>query len=480
MPANPEVVVIGAGFGGLGVALSLRRAGFDRVTVLERADGVGGVWRDNTYPGAACDVPSSLYSYSFAPHHSWPRRYSAQPDILAYLQRTAAEIRDRIRFGADVVAASFDGGRWRVELAGGEVMEADVLVSAVGQLNRPSIPVLPGLDRFRGPVFHSAQWRHDVDLGDKRIAVVGTGASAVQFVPRIQPLAERLTVFQRSAPHVLPKPDARLRGRAHPLTARAARGGVWLAGEALTGLLTAGRFSRGLVAGVAAAHRRLRVRDRDLRERLRPREHAGCKRVLFSNDWYPALTAPNVDVVTEPITEITDRGVVAGGREHAADVLIWGTGFQVADFRLPMTVTGAHGRQLADVWAGRPRAHLGMSVPGFPSFFLVYGPNTNLGGNSIVTMIEAQCRYVVEAVRHLDSGAAAFEVRPEVAEAFDAEMRARLANGVWSGCGSWYRAEDGSVTTNWPGSTREYLRRTARLRLDDHVPACTGLTSEGV
>ncbi|USX54685.1 NAD(P)/FAD-dependent oxidoreductase [Lentzea sp. HUAS12] len=481
MPANPEVIVIGAGFGGLGVALSLRRAGIDRFTVLERADGVGGVWRENTYPGAACDVPSSLYSYSFAPHHSWPRRYSAQPDILAYLRRSAEEVRDRIRFGATVVAASFDGGRWRVELAGGEVLEADVLVSAVGQLNRPSIPALPGLDGFEGPVFHSARWRHDVDLDGKRVAVVGTGASAVQFVPRIQPVAGQLTVFQRSAPHVLPKPDARLRGRAHPWTARAARGGVWLAGEALTGLLTAGRFSRGLVAGVAAAHRWLRVRDRDLRERLRPREQAGCKRVLFSNDWYPALAAPNVDVVTETITGITARGVrTADGREHAADVLIWGTGFEVADFRLPMTVTGADGRELADVWAGRPRAHLGMSVPGFPSFFLVYGPNTNLGGNSIVTMIEAQCRYVVASVRHLAaSGANALDVRPDVAEAFDAEMRSRLANGVWSGCGSWYRADDGSVTTNWPGSTREYLRRTARLRAEDHV-LTRHLTSEGV
>ncbi len=474
------MVVIGAGFGGLGVALSLRGAGFDQVTVLERADDVGGVWRDNTYPGAACDVPSSLYSYSFSPNPSWPRRYAAQPDVLAYLRQAAAVVRDRIRFGARVVAASFDEARqrWRVELADGDVLEADVLVSAVGQLNRPSVPALPGLDRFSGPVFHSARWRHDVDLSGKRVAVVGTGASAAQFVPKIQPLTEHLTVFQRSAPHVLPKPDAQLRGRAHPLAARAARGGVWLAGEALTALLHSGRFSRGLVAGLAAAHLRLRVRDRALRERLRPTTPVGCKRVLFSNDWYPALTAPNVDVVTEPVTGVTAHGVRTGdGRDHAADVLIWGTGFAVADFDLPMRVTGRRGRDLAEVWAGRPRAHLGLSVPGFPGFFLVYGPNTNLGGSSVVTMIEAQCRYVVAAVRHLAATGAVLEVRPDVADAFDAEMRARLANGLWSGCGSWYRAGDGSITTNWPGSTREYLRRTARLRLEDHVPAHT---AEGV
>ncbi|WP_090096979.1 flavin-containing monooxygenase [Lentzea jiangxiensis] len=469
MRVHPEVIVVGAGFGGLGVALSLLRAGFERFTVLERADDVGGVWRDNTYPGAACDVPSSLYSYSFSPNLTWPHRYAAQPDILAYLRRNAEAVRDRIRFGADVVAASFEGHRWRVELASGEVLEADVLVSAVGQLGTPSTPALPGLDRFTGPVFHSARWRHDVDLRGRRVAVVGTGASAAQFVPEIQPLAGRLTVFQRTAPHVLPKPDAPRHRPARALTSRAARAGVWLVGEALTGLLNAGRFSRGIVAAIAHAHLTFRVRDRTVRERLRPRTPAGCKRVLFSNDWYRALTAPNTEVVTETITEVTTSGLrTADGREHTADVLIWGTGFEVAGFRLPLRVTGRHGRDLADVWAGRPRAHLGMTVPGFPGFFLVYGPNTNLGGNSVLTMIEAQCRYVVSAVRHLAETGTGLEVRPAAAEAFDEEMRARLRDGVWSGCASWYRSDDGSITTNWPGGTGEYLRRTRRLRLGDH------------
>ncbi|MDX8142016.1 NAD(P)/FAD-dependent oxidoreductase [Lentzea sp. BCCO 10_0061] len=477
MTANPEVVVIGAGFGGLGVALSLRRAGFDRFTVLERANEVGGVWRDNTYPGAACDVPSSLYSYSFAPSTSWPRRYAAQPDILRYLRDTASAVRDRIRFGAEVVAATFDESRhrWSVALAAGDVVEADVLVCATGQLSRPSIPALPGLGRFAGEVFHSARWRHDVDLRGRRVAVVGTGASAAQFVPEIAPLAGHLTVFQRSAPHVLPKPDARLSGRSHPTRLRVARAGVWLGGELLTGLLNAGRLSRRAVAAVAATHRRIQVRDPALRAALRPDTQPGCKRVLFSNDWYPALTRRNVGVVAEPITEVTEHGLrTADGREHPADVLIWGTGFAVSGFGTPARITGRNGRSLAEAWGGRPRAHLGLTVPGFPSLFLIYGPNTNLGGNSVITMIEAQCRYVVSAVRHLaETGAATLEVRRDVAAAFDEEMTARLTKSVWSTCSSWYRTTDGTITTNWPGGTLEYLRRTARLRTSDHEPART-------
>ncbi|MFJ6671675.1 flavin-containing monooxygenase [Actinosynnema sp. NPDC091369] len=453
-----SIVVIGAGFAGIGMALSLRRAGFTDVTVLERADDVGGVWRDNTYPGAACDVPSSLYSYSFAPNASWPRRYAEQPDILAYLRRTAEPVRDLVRTGCEVVGATRVDGRWRVDVAGGEVIECDVLISAVGQLSRPSVPDLPG--RFGGPAFHSARWRHDVDLRGRRVAVIGTGASAVQFVPRVRRHARHVTVFQRTAPHVLPKPD-----RAHPsrwLGGRLGRVTTFLAGELLTAALTAGPASRAAVEALTGLHRFWRVRDPVLRAELTPGAPAGCRRLLFSNDWYPALTRPDVDVVTSPVAELTERGVrTADGVEHPADVLVYGTGFAAADFLGPLRVRGRDGRELADAWASGARAHLGVTVPGFPDFFLLYGPNTNLGGNSVLTMVESQIRYVLRVLRHF-AHAPGVEVRAEVAEAFDAEVQRRLRRSVWSLCASWYRADGGRITTNWPGLVWEYRRRTAR------------------
>lgn len=468
---GPRVVVIGAGFAGIGMAAALLRDGF-AVTVLERADDVGGVWRDNTYPGAASDVPSSLYSYSFAPNPSWPRRYARQPDILAYLRRVAADtgVAARIRFGADVVAAGFDEAahRWRVELAGGEVVEADVLVSAVGQLSRPVVPVLPGAESFRGPAFHSARWEHGHDLTGLRVAVIGTGASAVQFVPHLQRSAARLTVFQRSATHVVPKPDRAYRPwhhrvfRASPTALRAGRLGVWLTGELLTTALTSAQALGGLVDGMARLHRRRQVRDVDLRARLAPAHRVGCHRLLFSNDWYPALARPNVDLVTEPITALTPTGVrTADGVEHPADVIVYGTGFAATDFLAPMEIRGRDGRRLADEWAGGARAHLGMTVPGFPNLFLLYGPNTNLGGNSVVYMIERQCRYVVRMLRYMATmRVSTVEVRREAAERFDAETQARLARSVWTRCSNWYRDAAGRVTTNWPGLVREYDRRT--------------------
>ncbi len=475
---SPRVVVIGAGFGGLTVAMALRKAGHTDVTVLERADEVGGVWRDNTYPNAACDVPSSLYSWSFAPNPDWPRRYSQQPDILAYIQRTAAEdgVLGRVRTGVEVTGATFDDATrtWRVRTRSGEVLEADVLVPAVGQLSQPVIPELPGREEFAGPAFHSAQWRHDVDLRGKRVAVVGTGASAIQFVPGIVDDVGSMTIFQRSAPYVVPKPDrayTRLHRRAFerlPRTQRFGRRLTRVVSELFNKSFTSGGPVRTALYLQWRLNLRLAVRDRRLRRALKPDYPLGCKRLLFANDWYPAVSREHVSVVTEAVADVLPHGVrTADGTEHPADVIIWGTGFAATRFLAPMEITGRDGARLADAWSEGARAHLGITVPGFPQMFVMYGPNTNLGGSSIIQMLEAQAGYVVQAVDALAAGrATCLEVRADRLDAYDDEMQTRLRDSVWSSCTSWYTAS-GRVTTNWPGLVAEYEERTATFRLED-------------
>ena len=471
----PRVVIIGAGFGGLGVAHALRAAGIDDVGVLERADDVGGVWRENTYPGAACDVPSPLYSWSWATNPAWSRRYSAQAEILDYIRRTAAErgLRDLVRTGVEVTGLCWDDG-WQVTTADGTVYAADVVVSAVGQLSEPVIPAIAGADTFARPAFHSAQWRHDIDLRGKRVAVIGTGASAVQFVPGIVDEVAEMTVFQRSAPYVVFRPD-RLYSRLHhrlfdrfpralAFERRATYELTELFNRALEG---SSRVTRPLMAAIKAAWRlqlRRQVKDAALRRRLAPDYPLGCKRLLFSNDWYPALARDHVDLVTERVEAIEPGGVrTADGRLHEADVLLWGTGFAATDFLGRISVTGADGVDLREVWADGARAHLGLTVPGFPNLFCVYGPNTNLGGSSIIQMLEAQASWIAQVVRRIADGQARHvAVRRTAWEAYDREMQDRLGTGIWSRCDSWYR--DGSrITTNWPGSVAEYRSRLARV-----------------
>ena len=478
-PRSPQVVVIGAGFGGLGAARALLAAGVEDVTILERADEVGGVWRDNTYPGAACDVPSPLYSWSWAINDAWGRRYSEQPEILAYL-RDAAEregLLALVRTGVDVRSCTLDEttGRWRVETADGTTYEADLVVPAVGQLSKPVVPDLPGADSFTGPAFHSAQWRHDVDLAGRRVAVVGTGASAIQFVPGIVDQVGAMSIFQRSAPYVVPKPDQAYRGYHHaanrrfPALLELERGTVFWVSEKLNAALGGQvRWSKAflqMMRGVWRAHLRRQVPDADLRRRLVPDYEIGCKRILFSNTWYPALAREHVDVVTDAVSRIEPTGVrTADGRLHEADVLVWGTGFAATDFLAGIEVVGAEGARLHDVWDGGARAHLGMSVPGFPNLFCIYGPNTNLGGSSIIAMMEAQAEYVAQVARLLAAGGTGrVEVRADVAEAFDDEMQRRLSGSAWSGCSSWYAEPDGRITTNWPGRVAEYQERTAQV-----------------
>jgi cation diffusion facilitator CzcD-associated flavoprotein CzcO len=380
-----------------------------------------------------------------------------------------------VRCGTEVVGATFDEQtlRWRIETATGETVEADILVPAVGQLSRPALPDLPGT--FAGPAFHSADWDHDVDLTGKRVAVIGTGASAIQFVPAIAPIVAKLTVFQRSAPYVIPKPDRAYRPWHHrmfrtlPASQLFGRVSTWSIGELLTMALTSAKPLGKLVASLFRLHLRRQVPDRALRERLRPDYPIGCKRLLFSNDWFPALTRSNVEVVTERITALTPAGVRTASGVHDADVIVYGTGFLATEFLAPMRIRGVGGRELADEWADGARAYLGMTVPGFPNMFLIYGPNTNLGGNSIIYMMERQSRYIERLLRHMStSDVSAVDVRREVADRFDTELQRRLARSVWSGCSNWYRDAGGRITTNWPGLVWEYHRRTRRVDLADY------------
>ena len=478
--AQPSVVIVGTGFGGLGMAIELKRAGFENLVLLEKGDDIGGVWRENTYPGAGCDIPSPYYSFSYEPNPDWPMRFSLREDIHDYMRRTADKygITPRIRFNSEVTGAAFDEdrGRWRVETGSGTVHEAAVLIPAVGQLSRPALPTIPGRDSFAGKAFHSALWDHDVDLTGKRVAVIGTGASAIQFVPQIQPKVAQLTLFQRSAPYIVPKADTVYRNwqrslyRRLPAAQLVERAFFWgLCEFATVGLKNNNAITR-IVTGLSKALRAKQIKDPVLREKLTPDYPAGCKRVLFASNYYPALAQPNVHVETTRIKEITPTGVsTADGVAHDVDVIIYATGFTTTEFLGPMKVHGLAGRDLRETWSAGARAYFGMAVPGFPNMFMMYGPNTNLGCGSIIYMLERQARYIRQAVEQLArSGGSYVDVRQDVADRFDAEVQQRLSRSVWSMCSSWYRETSGRISTNWPGLVSEYHRRTRTLDLSDY------------
>lgn len=487
---GPSVAVVGAGFGGIGMAIELTRRGHRDVTVLERADRIGGVWRDNTYPGAACDIPSLQYCFSFHPRADWPRRYAGRADIVDYLDGCVRHYRlgDRIRLRTDVESADFDDatGRWTLHTGGGE-LTADVLVFACGQLGRPSYPDIPGLSRFAGRVFHSARWDGECDLAGRRVAVVGTGSSALQFVPEIAGTVGHLTVFQRTAGWVLPKLDGPYTARQHarfrrrPGSLAAARRRWDLFEEFLTAGITRHRTLLAPLRLVGLALLRLQVRDPDVRRKLTPQVDFGCKRIGFSADWYPTFNRSTVDLVTEPIVAVTETGVrTADGRLHEVDVIILGTGFRSTEFLGPIRVRGSGGQELAEQWRDGARAYLGITVPGFPNMFLLYGPNTNLGSGSIVHMLECQTRYIADAVRLIGRGLSRMDVRPDVAEAYDRRTQRRLAGTVWVSCQNWYRTASGRVTNNWPGQLREYRRRTDHVEPADYrVPATAAQPAGG-
>jgi cation diffusion facilitator CzcD-associated flavoprotein CzcO len=471
---RPSVAVVGGGFGGVGAAAMLRRAGHEDVVVFEKGERVGGVWHNNTYPGAACDVPSHLYEFSFAPNR-WSRRYAPQAEIQAYLEGVARRfgVLEKIRTGTEVKSARWDDGRsrWLLETSAGS-HEADVLVTACGQLSVPKVPPIAGLEAFAGPAFHTAEWRHDVELAGKRVAVIGTGCSAIQVVPAIQPHVAQVDVYQRSPGWTIPKGDFAYPDWAHalfrrlPLLRRLDRASIFVFHELAAAALTRHRWLAAIFRALGRRQINAAIDDPELRRKVTPTDEFGCKRVMLTDDWYPTLTMPNVELIDSRIAEVTAHGIRdAGGRERPADVLVLATGFASHDFVAPMEVVGRDGRSLAETWGTVPRAYLGLSVPGFPNMFLLYGPNTNGGSGSVINTLECGIGHLLAALEEMERARAErIEVRPESADAFDRELRAALADTVWhTGCTNWYVDEDGNDPSQWPWLWSTYRRRTEKL-----------------
>ena len=476
-----EVAIVGAGFGGIGLAIRLKQAGIDDFVVLERNDDVGGTWYSNSYPGCQCDVPSNLYSFSFAPKHDWTHSYPEQPQILEYIRDCVRRfgVGDRIRTSCEMKSAAWDPDerRWLVETPRGR-LSARVLVAAPGVLSEPSIPLVPGLAEFEGTLFHSARWNHDHDLTGERVALLGTGATAIQIAPRIQPQVAQLTVFQRTPPWIMPHTDREIGERqkrlysAMPQLQTLARGAIYGLREAyVLGMVYDPRIMK-LWEAIARAHLRRQVKDTALREKLTPDYRIGCKRVLLSDDWYPAITAPNAELVTDGIDSVRGRSIVTrDGREREFDTIVLATGFSPTDPPIARLLRGASGETLSEVWKGSPQAYLGTTVAGFPNMFMLWGPNLNLGHSSIIYMLESQIRYVMEGLQAMRSrGAAAFEVRPEVQDTYNDELQERLKDTVWNvgGCASWYLDRNGRNSVMWPGFTFQYRRRASTFDPADY------------
>ncbi|MDQ3768344.1 MAG: NAD(P)/FAD-dependent oxidoreductase, partial [Actinomycetota bacterium] len=476
-----RVVIVGAGFGGIAAAIELRRHGFGDITILEAAPRLGGTWLHNTYPGAACDVPSHLYSFSFAQRRDWSRLCSGQGEILDYLESVARDhgVDRLVVCDTQVTACAWDDERaqWSVATAQGHSYAADAIVVATGQLHQPAHPQIPGIETFAGQSFHSARWNHEVPLAGRRVAVVGTGASAVQFVPEVAGQAAKLTVFQRTGNWFLPR-----RNRPYPPAIRTLiervpgvqpllRRFIFQYCEALTLAIRHPATAGWLLKLRSMAFMRWQLRDRELRRKVWPDYTFGCKRILFSSAFLPALQRPDVELVTEAVDRVTEAGIVAAdGTLHEADVLIYATGFKTNDFMFPMEISGRQGRSLREDWAAGAHAHLGMTVPGYPSMFILYGPNTNTSGGSIIAYLEAQAAYVRQALVHMRaSGSRGIEVRPEVEAASDRAIQERFTGTAWTRCDSWYRDRDGRIVANWPGYMREYVRATRELDPGEYV-----------
>jgi cation diffusion facilitator CzcD-associated flavoprotein CzcO len=474
---SPRVVIIGAGFGGLAAAVALRRKGIDDLLIVERSDGVGGTWRQNTYPGAACDIQSHLYSFSFAPNRNWTRTYAYQPEILSYLESVADDfdLRRHLMLGTGVrrLAWNEQDAHWDVELTEGRSLVADVVVSAVGLFGAARYPDIAGIGDFSGAVMHTAQWDANVDLTGKRVAVVGTGASGVQVIPELAATAAALTVFQRTPPWMVPKEDRPYssdelaRFRRTPWAALRERWRLWKMQHDNTAL-TPDHPRMAVVQELSENFLRRHVTDETMRDALTPRYPFRCKRVLLGERYYTALQYPHVDLVTDPIQRVTDTAVVtAGGRVVDVDALVLATGFETSNYLCDLEVVGVGGRSLHNLWGQDPRAYLGVAVSGFPNFFMLYGPNTNQGANSIIYILEAGARMVASAVSRLARRGGYLDVRPDVEHLYNEQISADLERTIWTRCDSYYRSPTGRIVTQWPHSELDYARATWRIRSQD-------------
>ncbi len=478
----PRIAILGAGAGGLGLAIRLRQAGITSFSIFDKADGVGGTWRANTYPGAACDVPSHLYSFSFARRRNWSRKFATQPEILDYFEGLVKDfdLSSHLRLNTEIVGAVFSDttNDWTITLASGAQETFSAVVFACGQLNRPFIPNFIGQDNFSGPAFHSAQWDHEVDLSGLNVGVIGTGASAIQFVPSIAEQVKSLTIFQRTPAWVVPRPD-------REFTAQERKrfigipGWQWLYRASIYWRLefrwwamkSDSRMSRYIEGRIRPELEKI-VQPRLDNSALIPDYPIGCKRLLMANDWYPTILRDNVEVVTESIAQITPDGVItADNQTHCVDALIFGTGFSTTEFLAPVEVVGQKDLRLRDAWREGSQAHLGVTVPNFPNLFVIYGPNTNLGHNSILFMIEQQIRLIVGLLVETASRDAKWvTVRDEVAERSDRDLQGAAKKTVWvTGCDNWYTDEKGRLTNNWPFPTVVYWWRTRFETFRDYV-----------
>jgi cation diffusion facilitator CzcD-associated flavoprotein CzcO len=478
-----SAAIVGGGFGGVGAAIRLLEAGVTDLTIFERNEGIGGVWQANSYPGAACDVPSHLYSFSFAPGTEWSKRYAPQSDIERYLNTLVDDfgVRPYVRCKTAVESAHFEveTKSWRVQSSDGQTRNFDILISACGQLSNPSIPKLKGMDQFEGKSFHSATWDHSYDFSGKRVAVVGTGASAIQFVPEIAKQAAQVDIYQRSAPWILHKFDREYANwerrlfSAFPARVALSRRFFFSVFEILTYGFTNRHWLLKPMQTLSNAFRKKELGDDpELLAKATPDYQIGCKRALFSNDWYPTLKRPNVELIHGSSPCVTKQGLTdAEGVERPADVIAWGTGFEPLDFVAPMKIYGLEGTELSEVWDGRPEAYLGTTVSGFPNMFIMYGPNTNHGSGSVPYSNECQYNYILDAVKQLqDGGYGYLDLKSEVLAKWRSEMETRSAETVWTkgGCSSWYVTKQGVNTNNWPGPWLEYKRRTKRVVPDEY------------